>query len=156
MVKMASDKKYSKVLSKLKHEISRKKSMLDSLKQFRTIIKTHQTEGLFDDEDLKWVEDDIEVLSAEISDLQADYQSRKEIYDNSIVRLERILNHRKKIIEDAEESLNIFNHRPHLLKKFSQKHVTLIKTIEQAKNTLQIVARSRSRSGSRSRRSSYN
>jgi len=151
MVKMASDKKYSKVLSKLKHEISRKKSMLDSLKQFRTIIKTHQSEGLFDDEDLKWVDDDINSLSEEIANLQIDYQNRKEIYDNSIVRLEHILNHRKKVIEEAEESLNIFHHRPHLLKKFSQKHVVLIKTIEQAKDTLQIVARSRSRSRSHSR-----
>ena len=128
---------YQDLFAVLQQEITTYSEMLKSVLHFKEVIVNGQRDGLFDDQDLAWLEKDIEDLSRKREERLREFEKRKDLYENSIVRLEDILDKRKAIIEEADQSLHVFQNRPDLLQKFAQKRAVLIKTVEQAKTELQ-------------------
>ena len=127
-------KEIKKVLLSLKKRIEQKQTLLHNLVEFRSIVQKSQDEGLFDRQDIEWVEE-IQRLENEIQDLDRLYKKKKHLYHHSIVHLEDILQRRKQILDEADQRLHVFSQCPRLLKQFSQKHVTLMKTVDQMKYT---------------------
>lgn len=134
---MAEEKSYEELFSKLQEEIEEYDRKLESTKRFLSIIKKNQEAGLFDDQDAGWLEEDIADLEEKKRVRVEEYTRRRELYENSIVKMEKILEKRKRIIEDENGHSNVLQNRPDLLKKFAEKRATLIKTIKQAKVELQ-------------------
>ena len=128
---------FEKLFDTLKLEITEYIHLIEAVQKFSAYIARGHQEGIFDDQDLSWVEDDLKKLMTEKNKKEIEYQKRKEIYENSVVKLEKVLEKRKKIIEEANQQTHVFDFRPDLLKNFAQKRAALTKIIEQGKKDLQ-------------------
>ena len=129
------EKEVQQVLHSLKKRIQQKQTLRKNLVEFHDIIHQNQTEGLFDREDIEWIQQEIHRVEKEVQELECVYQKKKHLYTNSIAHLEHILQRRKRVLDQADQKLNIFAQCPYMLKKFSQKHVILMKTVNQMKHT---------------------
>ena len=134
---MADEKSYQELFAKLQAEIDEYDRELKAVKKFHATVKKNQESGLFDDQDIKWIDADIEDMEEKRRVRVEEYNRRKDLYENSIVKMEKILEQRKNIIEEVDSESNVFQNRPELLKKFAEKRATLIKTVKQAKVELQ-------------------
>jgi hypothetical protein len=134
---MAAEQKYQDLFTQLKREIKMYDDKLQALSRFRDMVVNSEREGLFDKEDMSWIEDDIENVRTERDKRQAEYERRKELYENSIVKMENILQKRKLVFDQADSKFGVLQQRPDLLKKFAEKQATLMTTVKQAKVELQ-------------------
>jgi hypothetical protein len=121
----------------LQHEIYEYNKVIESVQSFKAHIEQGLRDGVFDNQDIQWVEEDLKTLMEDKEKKEVEYNKRKEIYENSVLKLENILEKRKQIIEDADKNTHIFSNRKDLLKKFAHKSATLLKLIEQGKKDLQ-------------------
>jgi len=121
----------------MRNEIQEYMKVIDSLHKFRQYIDQGVRDGVFDEEDRRWIEEDLQKLTLEKDKKEIEYNNRKQAYEGSILKLENIMNVRKQIIEEADKNTNVFSSRPELLKKFAQKRANLIKIVEQGKKDLQ-------------------
>lgn len=128
---------HDKIFSRLESEINHYNSLLESVAHFKEQVESGLRQGIFDNQDLEWIETDVQRLIKERDERVKEYERRKNLYDNSIVKMEDILNRRKEIIEETDKKYGVFKQRPELLKLFAQKRASLIRTVEQAKNELQ-------------------
>lgn len=136
-ITLTSKQDFEQLFAKLNQDIQQLDNTIHSVEQFLQHVAAGIPDGVFDDQDRIWVEDDLKRLRAERQAKDADRQNRQEIYEQSVLKLERILNQRKQIIEDADRQTDVFRMRPELLKKFAQKRATLMKLVEQGKKDLQ-------------------
>jgi hypothetical protein len=128
---------FERLFNNLHLEIQEYNNIIDSVQKFSTYIEHGRKEGIFDDQDMEWIEEDLKKLKTEKDKKEQEYKKRKEIYENSVVKLEAVLEKRKKTIEDADRNTGVFNARPDLLKKFAQKRAILMKIIETGKKEIQ-------------------
>jgi conjugal transfer/entry exclusion protein len=127
---------YPPIFGQLQKEIDYYHNMLQNVTKFRNMIQQKSSDGLFDEQDISWVDADIKELEKELQQRTAQFDKRKHLYENSILRLENILQQRKGVIETADNECQVLSDRSGLLEKFAQKRATLIKTVEQAKHEL--------------------
>ena len=111
---------YPPIFVELKKEITYYETLLEKVTKFKVMIQNNASNGLFDDQDIGWIDDDIKTLTAELNKRVEEFESRKNFYENSIVRFEDILDQRKNIIESADAECQVLSNRPELLEKFAQ------------------------------------
>lgn len=128
---------YDAFSPKLKEHINKLNTKIKSLAHFKELLLNSKNQGVFDSEDIGWVDKDISHLIKERDQFQDEYNRREDLYENNIIKLESILTKRKKIIETAQNKYNIFKECPELLQLFAKKRAQLIKTIDQTKKELQ-------------------
>lgn len=105
-----------------------------ALEKFRSHIHEGKECGIFDAEDLKWVDDELTEKRAHYQDMNNELRNKRYLYDNSITKLEQVLNDRKIIIEAAENETNVLQNNPTLLQLFARKNAQLIQMLEHAKD----------------------
>ena len=121
----------------LQKKIQEYNDTIEAVEKFFLCIEEGKKEGIFDDQDIGWIEDDLKCLRDQRLQKETEYKKRKELYDNSVVKLEDVLERRKILIEEADQQTGVFNMRPELLKKFAQKRATLMKIVDQGKQDIQ-------------------
>ena len=121
----------------LHKEIQNYNSVIQTIQQFKSYIEKNLNDGIFDEEELKWINEDLENVTEIRDKKESEYFKKKEIYETNVLRLENILNKRKQIIDEADSKTGVFNIRPELLKKFAQKRALLMKMVDQGKRDLQ-------------------
>lgn len=121
----------------LHKEIQNYNNVIQTIQQFKSYIEQNLNDGIFDEEELKWINEDLENMTEIRDKKESEYLKKKEIYETNVLRLENILNKRKQIIDEADSKTGVFNIRPELLKKFAQKRALLMKMVDQGKRDLQ-------------------
>lgn len=128
---------FEELFKTLKTDIEECTKVIHAVEEFKKYVETGLKDGIFDQQDMQWIEEDLKALVADKTHKETEYLKRKEIYEKSVLSLQNILDQRRKIIETADEQTEVFRSRPHLLKKFAQKSATLMKMVEQGKKDLQ-------------------
>lgn len=129
---------FERMFSKLKQEISECQTLIQSVQSFRQYIEHGLKDGIFDQEDLDWVEADLKELSATKEKKEQELVSKENIYKNSVLKLEEILERRTDAIEQAEQSTRALSMRPDLLKHFAKKRAHLMMMVDKGKQELQM------------------
>ena len=124
---------FEHIFRQLYQDIEQSANILQSVRQFKQHIEPGLNEGVFDTQDLQWITEDETNLEKELKTKEEDLRKRKEIYEHSVLKLEKLLDKRKKMIEEGDRQTNVFAYRPELLKKFAQKRAELMKMTEQGK-----------------------
>ena len=110
---------------------------IKSLRVFKEHIQRGLEEGIFDKEENDWVDVELERIS-DLKKICADDLIRKEdIYMNSILKLENLLEQRRLAIERAEKESCVFEQCPRLLQRFAEKRANLMKLVDKGKQDLQ-------------------
>lgn len=128
---------YEHIFRALQDEIKEHQKIIKALELFRQKVTQGLKDGIFDDQDMQWIDDDLQHLLQEKEHKEKVFQQKREIYENSVLKLESILEKRRNVIEEVDSHTNIFSARPELLKKFAQKRATLMKIVDQGKKDLQ-------------------
>lgn len=134
---MSSREQFEQLFVTLKREIHEITQLLQSVQSFRSYIERGIKDGTFDAEDLTWVEEDIRQLETSKKQKEQELIEKEQIYTNSVLKLEEILDRRKNIIESAEEQTHALSLRPNLLQNFAKKRAQLMKLIDQGRRDLQ-------------------
>lgn len=104
-----------------------------ALEKFRAHIQEGKEGGIFDAEDLKWVDDELSSKRAQYQEMAEELRNKRYLYDNSITKLEQVLESRKQIIETADNETDALKNNPTLLSLFARKNAQLIQMLENAK-----------------------
>jgi chromosome segregation ATPase len=120
----------------LQDEIQNYDVLCHSVQTFKQYIEQGVEEGIFDQQDIQWLDEDLLNLKREKEEKEHNLKLKKETYNGSVTKLEHILKRRTQLIEEADKVSQMFRFRPNLLKKFAQKRVTLMKIVEQGKQDL--------------------
>jgi len=127
---------YETLFHTLQVEIANYAHMIQSVQNLKRKIEDGMSEGVFDAEDLNWVDHDVQLLCNQKTQKEHEYQQKMQIYQTSVLKLEQIIDKRKQILESADQQWKVFDNRPNLLQNFAQKNASLVKLIEQGKKEL--------------------
>jgi hypothetical protein len=110
---------------------------IDALLRFReTILNDEENKSYFDQEDLSWIDTELERYSKELDVLEKEFQHKDHIYQNGLLNFEKMLSNRERILNQLNDETNLFEEVPSLREAFVKKHVDLVKNLEILKETL--------------------
>jgi len=95
-------------------------------------------EGIFDKEENEWVDAELKRITDIKNSCQEELSKKEDLYLNSILKLENLLEQRRIAIENAEKESCVFEQCPRLLQQFAEKRANLMKLVEKGKQDLQI------------------
>ena len=110
---------------------------IESLQIFKKHIAKGLERGIFDKEENEWVEDELKRITDLKTNCQNDLSKKENLYLNSILKLENLLEERRIAIENAENESCVFEQCPRLLQRFAEKRANLIKLVDKGKQNLQ-------------------
>ena len=110
---------------------------IQSLRVFKEHIQKGLEQGIFDKEENDWVDVELERINNLKKTCQDDLTRKEDIYMNSILKLENLLEQRRIAIEKAEKESCVFEQCPRLLQRFAEKRANLMKLVDKGKQDLQ-------------------
>ena len=111
---------------------------IKSLQTFKQHIEKGLKEGIFDKEENEWVDAELKRITDIKNSCQEELSKKEDLYLNSILKLENLLEQRRIAIENAEKESCVFEQCPRLLQQFAEKRANLMKLVEKGKQDLQI------------------
>jgi hypothetical protein len=132
------ENEFDQLFANLKKEIQEYNTLVQSVQSFREHIEHGMKEGIFDKEDMDWIESDLKQLQLNKQQKEQELLAKEDIYKNSVLKLEEILDRRKNAIEVAEQSTHALSLRPDLLKNFAKKRAHLMMMVDKGKKDLQL------------------
>jgi hypothetical protein len=124
-------KKYlDNIERRITHELP---SKLLSLQRLREMMTSSECAYCFDKEDLSWVDNDIGALSKELHALRKEFEEKSQLYNRTLVDMQKTLDMRVEILNKVDEETNLCNLRPTLVKLFAEKQCELIKSMEECR-----------------------
>lgn len=133
----AHDAEVESLFQSLRQEIAECTERVQAVQAFRQYIEAGVRDGVFDQEDLAWINQDLAQLTAEKEQREQELQRKETLYRNSVQKLEVILEQRRGVIEEAERHTQALRLRPHLLQQFAKKRAHLMLMVDQGKKDLQ-------------------
>ena len=121
----------------LRQEIAQCHERVHAVQAFRQHIEAGVRDGIFDQEDLEWLNRDLTQLLEEKEQRERELAHKEHMYKNSVQKLEVILEKRRDVIEQAERDTQALTLRPHLLQQFAKKRAHLMMLVDQGKKDLQ-------------------
>jgi hypothetical protein len=110
---------------------------INSLRVFKEHIQRGLEQGIFDKEENDWVDAELERINDLKKTCEDDLTRKEDIYMNSILKLENLLEQRRLAIEKAENDSCVFEQCPRLLQRFAEKRANLMKIVDKGKQDLQ-------------------
>ena len=110
---------------------------IKSLRVFKEHILKGLEQGIFDKEENDWVDIEMERIHGLKKTCEEDLTRKEDIYINSILKLENLLEQRRLAIEKAEKESCVFEQCPRLLQRFAEKRANLMKLVDKGKQDLQ-------------------
>ena len=110
---------------------------MKSLRVFKEHIQKGLEQGIFDKEENDWVDIELERIHDLKKTCETDLMRKEDIYMNSILKLENLLEQRRLAIEKAEKESCVFEQCPLLLQRFAAKRANLMKIVDKGKQDLQ-------------------
>lgn len=132
------ENEFDQLFSNLKKEIHEYNTLVQSVQAFREHVEHGMRDGIFDKEDMEWIESDLKQLQFNKQQKEQELLAKEDIYKNSVLKLEEILDRRKNAIEVAEQSTHALSLRPDLLKNFAKKRAQLMMMVDKGKKDLQL------------------
>ena len=132
------ENEFDQLFANLKKEIIEYNTLVQSVQSFKEHIEHGMKEGIFDKEDMEWIESDLKQLQLNKQQKEQELLAKENIYKNSVLKLEEILDRRKNAIEAAEQSTHALSLRPELLKNFAKKRAHLMMMVDKGKKDLQL------------------
>ena len=129
---------FERLFAHLKQEIQEYHALAQSVQSFKHYIENGMKEGIFDQEDMEWIDNDLKELLESKEKKEQELMSKETLYRNSVLKLEDILARRKNAIEEAESNTGALSLRPELLKHFAKKRAHLMTMIDVGKRDLQM------------------
>jgi flavin-dependent dehydrogenase len=129
---------FEQLFVNLKQEIIEYHTLVQSVQAFKQYIENGVKEGIFDREDMDWIESDLKELLIAKEKKEHELRQKEDLYKNSVLKLEDILARRKDAIEDAEKNTHALSLRPELLKHFAKKRAQLMLMVDKGKQDLQL------------------
>jgi Fe2+ or Zn2+ uptake regulation protein len=102
-------------------------ALSSSLKKLNYLYETMKRhESVFDDEDLTWVFTTLEQLAHQKAVLQLEMEKRQEVYNNTVVNMEKLVIQRMKVLEEIDAETGVLEENPELMNNFTikQAHLT--------------------------------
>lgn len=121
----------------LKQEIQEYHALVQSVHVLKQYVETGMQEGIFDREDMEWIDADIKGLLELKEKKTQELVAKETLYRNSIVKLENMLTQRDQIIKKADQDTNVLSLRPDLLRRFAKKRAHLMTIVDAGKRDLQ-------------------
>lgn len=109
---------------------------LGSLQIFKQHIDLGHQQGIFDEEEINWIDAENKRICELKIICETDLLQKEDLYTNSILKLEQLLEKRRIAIEEAEKEASVFTKCPHLLQQFAEKRAKLMKLVEKGKAEL--------------------
>jgi len=109
---------------------------IEALLKFRETILNEESKTYFDREDLQWIEEELERYQQELNVLEKEYEQKDYIYQNGLLNFENMLSNRERILNELNEETNLFEEVPILRDRFVKKHVDLVRSVDQLKETV--------------------
>jgi hypothetical protein len=132
------ENEFDQLFANLKKEIVEYNTLVQSVQSFKEHIEHGMKEGIFDKEDMEWIDSDLKQLQLNKQQKEQELLAKENIYKNSVLKLEEILDRRKTAIEVAEQSTRALSLRPELLKNFAKKRAHLMMMVDKGKKDLQL------------------
>ena len=132
------ENEFDQMFTDLKKEIDEYKTLVQSVQSFKEHIEHGMKEGIFDKEDMEWIESDLKQLQLTKQQKEQELMAKEDIYKNSVLKLEEILDRRTNAIEAAEQTTHALSLRPELLKNFAKKRAQLMMMVDKGKKDLQL------------------
>lgn len=129
---------FDRLFANLKREIDEYNTLVQSVQAFRQYVDHGLKDGIFDQEDMEWIDTDLKNLLLNKEKKEQELLSKENLYKNSVLKLEDILARRKDAIEVAEQNTHALSLRPELLKHFAKKRAQLMMMVDKGKQDLQM------------------
>jgi DNA repair exonuclease SbcCD ATPase subunit len=121
----------------LRQEIGEYQTLAQSINSFKQYIEHGLNDGIFDQEDLEWINSDLSDIIQRKEQKEQELIQKEDLYRNSVLKLEEILDKRTEAIEQAEQTTHALSLRPNLLQNFAKKRAHLMMLVDKGKKDLQ-------------------
>jgi len=125
------------LFTSLRQEIVEYQTLVQSVNSFKQYIEHGLNDGIFDQEDLEWINSDLSDIIQRKEQKEQELSQKEDLYKNSVLKLEAILDKRKEAIEQAEHNTHALSLRPRLLQNFAKKRAHLMMLVDKGKKDLQ-------------------
>lgn len=102
----------------------------------KDVMSTYTADSIFDEEDMQTIESRIQKFTAQYEAIQKELDYKRQLYNETVLKLENILDVRQKVLEEADVKLKILETDEELLNYFARKQAELKTVLENTKRDL--------------------
>lgn len=111
---------------------------IKALQFLKNILKSNNVSAYFDEEDFKWVDEDLTKQTEELKNLHQIWKETTSVYQNTLLKLANTIQVRQKVLSYVDEKTNIFSERPKLVEMFAKKQADLTALMDVCKDNIRL------------------
>ena len=109
---------------------------LECLLSLREAIRNPDVCECFDQEDFGWVDQNIQKLSKELDCYRKEWRHKNHLYNETLMEMENMLKTRERILNEENDTTQLFSHQPNLVHHFAMKHAELVSEMKKLKEQM--------------------
>ncbi len=109
---------------------------IKALQFLKNMLKSNNASTYFDEEDRKWVDEDLDKQIEELKKLNQIWKQTTYVYRNTLLKLAATIHTRQRVLSYVDDKTNVFSQRPKLVELFAQKQADLTALMELCKEKI--------------------
>ena len=109
---------------------------IKALQFLKNMLRSNNVSVYFDEEDRKWVEEDLAKQIEELKKLNRIWKETTSVYQNTLLKLAGTIQARQRVLSYVDDKTDVFSHRPKLVELFANKQADLSALMEECKEKI--------------------